>query len=170
LLKVDEVVANGPHSWSFVFGFLSDEFLDGLNADCGKDVFCDPYTGVPFNDGNALYQAASFAEATATVDGLRVATFLFTALDGTPGTDVVIEESLGVFSTTKVLRPGNINVTGNLAGTTATIVGSPIPTVSEWGVAVLTILLLIAATVVIDKRSAACQRKRADPGDGRIRR
>ena len=154
-LELREAVDDGPHNWSFVFGFLSDESLDGLNADCGEDVFCDPYTGLPFNDGNALFQAASFSEATATVEGLRVATFRFMALDETPTTDVVIEESRGVFWTTKVLQPGGTDVTGTLGSTTVTIKGMTVPTLSEWGVAVMTIVLLAAGIIVIVTRRIA---------------
>jgi hypothetical protein len=37
--------------------FPRDEESDRLNADCGADTFCSPYTGIPFNDGNAIYHA-----------------------------------------------------------------------------------------------------------------
>lgn len=119
----DEAVASGPHNWSFVFGFLSDEFLDGLNADCGADVFCDPYTGIPFNDGNALFQAASFSPATATKDGLLIATLLFTAQFAAPKTEVVIEAQFGEFSSTRVLQPGAVDVTGSLGRASITVLG-----------------------------------------------
>lgn len=37
--------------------FPRDDLNDRLNADCGADTFCSPYTGIPFNDGTALYRA-----------------------------------------------------------------------------------------------------------------
>ncbi len=116
-------IDNGPHDWSFLFGFFPDEGLDGLNADCGKDVFCDPYTGVPFNDGDAMFQAGSFADAVATDDGLLIATLRFTALAATSGTDVVIEAALGTFSRTGVLQRGAVNVTGSLGRASITVLG-----------------------------------------------
>ena len=154
VLELRDVLDNGPHNWNFVFGFLYDEGLDGLNADCGADVFCDPYTGLPFNDGDALFQAASFTEATATPDGLRVATFRFTALGKTPATDVVIEESLGTFSTTQVLQSGALDVTGNLGSTTVTIESVAIPTISKWGVAIMALLLIVGGKVYFNRRRA----------------
>lgn len=56
-LEFVEAINPGTHSW-FLYGLLPDGELDGLNDS--------------FLDGNALFQAASFSEATATADGLRV--------------------------------------------------------------------------------------------------
>ena len=46
----------GSYNW-VASGFPNDSQLDRINADCGPDTFCSPYTGKPFNDGSALYQA-----------------------------------------------------------------------------------------------------------------
>ncbi|UCC30741.1 MAG: hypothetical protein JSU86_00390 [Phycisphaerales bacterium] len=120
----EPAIDNGPHDWSFVFGFLSDEQLDRLNADCGEDVFCDPYTSLPFNDGDAMFQAASFSSATATAEGVLVATFRFNALSETPLTEIAIVDTLGgQHSVTRVLQPGGMEVTGNLSGASITILG-----------------------------------------------
>ncbi len=114
-------IDNGPHDWSFIFGFPADETLDRLNADCGKDVFCDSYTGVPFNDGSALFQVASFADALATEDGLLIATFRFNTVGAALETGAVIVAAIGDFSVTRVLQRGAINVTGNLGSSSVTV-------------------------------------------------
>lgn len=114
-------IDDGPHNWSFMFGFPADEMLDRLNADCGKDVFCKSYTGVPFNDGNALFQVASFADAVATEDGLLIAKFRFNTVGAALETGAVIEAAIGDFSVTRVLQRGGANVTGNLRSANVTV-------------------------------------------------
>ncbi len=115
-------IDNGPHSWSFLApGFYSDDQLDRLNADCGKDVFCVPYTGVPFNDGNAWFQAGSFADAVAPEDGLLIATFRFNTVGAALQTDTVIEAAIGEWAVTRVLQRGGTNVTGDLGNANVTI-------------------------------------------------
>lgn len=71
-------------------GFPNDSQLDALNADCGPDTFCSPYTGIVFNDGSAFYQAikqvfcngqqAPAAMAPPAPGSLLVTTFQFQAL------------------------------------------------------------------------------------------
>ncbi len=75
-------------------GFPKDEQLDGINADCGPETFCPSYTGLPFNDGGAFYQAikqvfcngmqAPPPEAPPAPDSLLVTAFKFEAI--APGT------------------------------------------------------------------------------------
>ncbi len=107
-IELIDAVDDGPHSWSFIFGFRSDTALDGLNDS--------------FQDGDALFQAASFGAAAATPEGLRVATFRFTALAYTRSAHVVIEPSLGDYSRTQVLEPGGVDVTGSLGWASVTVV------------------------------------------------
>ncbi|MFQ5463098.1 MAG: hypothetical protein ACE5E5_10800 [Phycisphaerae bacterium] len=67
---------NGPYTW-FLSAFPDDSNQDGLNA---------PFAGIPANDGDGWYNAVSLfppnAPAAATVDGLLVTTFRFTATSG----------------------------------------------------------------------------------------
>lgn len=118
---------NGPYGW-LLSSFPNDSGLDGLNADCGEDVFCDPsYTGTPFNDGDALYQAiAPFGldpPPYATPDGLLVTTILFTAVAATPATELRFLEAAGAGSFTRVLdaEPLGGDATGELSSLTLAI-------------------------------------------------
>ena len=142
------VVDGGILPW-FISGFLSDEFLDRLNNDCAEDVFCVPYTGLPFNDGDAMYQAGSFGTATATPEGALIATFQFTALTDIALTNVVLVSELGGHSATQVLQPGGDNVTGDLGSAGITIGAADIPTVSEWGVVAMAVLILALGSIVV---------------------
>ncbi|RME37833.1 MAG: hypothetical protein D6788_08620, partial [Planctomycetota bacterium] len=95
---------------------------DALNADCGPATFCDPYTGVPFNDGNLMYtalqqlicngQAAPSATVRAGADGLWATTLKFVALEATAGlssgTQVVVERCIGQ-TRTQVFGPEGEN-------------------------------------------------------------
>ena len=134
-LELVEAISDGPHAWSFLFGFPPDSQLDGLNDS--------------FLDGNALFQAASFNAATATPDGLLVATLRFVAVGGATSTIITIEETIGQFSMTQVLQPGGQDVTGDLFGVDITI-ASAVPTVSEWGLIVLAMLFLTVGVMVIE--------------------
>ncbi len=107
-LELQEV-DNGPHAWSFQFGFVDDSHLDGLNDS--------------LLDGNALFQAASFGDATASAGGMLVATLRFSALTGTELTHIVIEPEFGQYSRTQVLQRGGNNVTGTL-GTAGVTIGA----------------------------------------------
>ena len=87
--------------------FWDDRDLDRVNNDCGEDEFCDPYTGLPYNDGDAYYEARAFTPNNpapeATPDGLLVTTFRFKALR--PGTgSLQFISSLSAFTATRVLR------------------------------------------------------------------
>lgn len=99
---------DGGQPW-FLFGFISDSQLDGLN---------DSYL-----DGDALFQAASIpgVMVRATPAGELVATLRFIAVGGTPTTTVRMEESFGSFSVTQVLASGGEDLTGTLTGATVTI-------------------------------------------------
>lgn len=81
LVGLDDSQAGYPWLMSL---FPNDAGLDRLNDDCGDGVFCPSYTGVPFNDGDAYYEAtARFAPAPlpeATAAGLRITTFRFRVL------------------------------------------------------------------------------------------
>ncbi len=101
-LELVDAIRGNPLDWNFQFGLLSDTFLDGLNDDLG--------------DGDALFQAANFTEATADDAGLLVATLRFVGRGFAPRVQISIVASLGDFSVTKVLRPGAIDVTGALGG------------------------------------------------------
>jgi hypothetical protein len=140
-LSLADLEHNGPYTWQFS-AFFDDSPADGLNADCGPAVFCDPYTGLPYNDGNAYYQAgASFYEdAYATPEGLLVVSFVFDALAYTPATEVSIPGAFGEYTTTQVFgeEPGE-EVTGTLGSAPVTVH----PQV-DWGV------------LAVDAPDAAC--------------
>jgi hypothetical protein len=114
----DQPCPTGTYDW-LDSGFPKDSNGDGLNADCSADAFCDPYTRLPFNDGNALYWAlAKFAPnppAVVTPEGLWITTVQFRAI-GTGFAEVRIEERLGDVSETLVAGAGSGggNVTGTL--------------------------------------------------------
>ncbi|MGD2109605.1 MAG: hypothetical protein PVI86_09455 [Phycisphaerae bacterium] len=109
---------NGPYSWLQSW-FPNDSALDGLNNDCGVDLFCDPFTYMPFNDGTAFYQAISTpAAALATPEGLLVTTLQFTALqEGTvqvsmpASCEAIYGPDSGCFAQTRVAGPPEAGVT-----------------------------------------------------------
>ena len=105
-LELQEAIPGEPHPW-FMFGLLSDSLLDGLNDS--------------LLDGNARFQAVSFSDAPAWVEGWLVATLRFSALSGTELTHIVIEPEFGKFSRTQVLVPGGDDVTGTLGTADVTI-------------------------------------------------
>lgn len=83
------------YNWVLSF-FPNDSDLDGLNADCGPDTFCSPWTGFPYNDGTAYYDAIRQVQCTETVPlplvtdlGLHVTTFQFDVI-GAGTVDVAI--------------------------------------------------------------------------------
>jgi len=91
-------VDNGPFPWTpaGLSGFLNERLVSGLNADCGTDLYCDPFTGVPFNDGDALYTASLVFPGTqpiATPSGLLVTTLQFRALTAGAATTIEIGPS-----------------------------------------------------------------------------
>ncbi len=77
VLSLSERIDNSPYTW-LLNTFGDDRQLYFLNADCGVDLYCSPFTYFPFNDGDALYTAgAAPTPAGATPSGLLVATFVF---------------------------------------------------------------------------------------------
>jgi hypothetical protein len=100
-LEMVDVIDSGPHEWDFLFGFVPDGELDGLNDS--------------LLDGDALFQALSFSRATATADGLLVATFRFSAIAESPLAECSIDEGLDLFSPTRVYAWGGSLVTGSLS-------------------------------------------------------
>ncbi|MGB2984255.1 MAG: hypothetical protein WBE26_00085 [Phycisphaerae bacterium] len=117
---------HGPFGW-FLSAFPNDSGLDGLNADCGEGLFCDPYTGLPYNDGDALYQAlGGFQEGAAVPPaGMEVTTFEFRALDGTLGSQIVMPLTAGLYTQTRVLGAGStqgVVITGTLGTATIRII------------------------------------------------
>jgi len=126
-LKLIGRVNNGSFAWTASW-FPKDDSLDGLNADCGPEQFCSSYSGIPFNDGDAWYQAfALFPDSgpVATPSGLLVTTFRFTALAPVAATEVVLFESpLENAATTRVLDARDeqtMTVTGTLRSATLVI-------------------------------------------------
>lgn len=101
-------LGGSPFSWTFS-SFPEDVNLDGLNADCGPFTFCDNYTGLPFNDGDAFYQAISLFTVTlprATTDGLLITTLVFEALSPTATTQIGLLSEFGFTSTRVVASNG----------------------------------------------------------------
>ncbi|MEK6675877.1 MAG: hypothetical protein AABZ47_09520 [Planctomycetota bacterium] len=106
------------YSWLKAF-FPNDNQLDGLNADCGDIVFCNPYSSHPYNDGNAFFEAwGMFAPAIvpqATSSGLLITRFQFRALRAGLAR-VQFLPMYGDFTRTRVLHgsvPGT-EITGDL--------------------------------------------------------
>lgn len=97
-----------PFSWPRS-NFPNDEPLDRLNADCGPDTFCIPYTGLPYNDGNAFYQAAALSPDSppmATPDGLLIVRLVFETIIPISITDVGFHDRFGLYSSSKVVASG----------------------------------------------------------------
>jgi len=101
-LELIRVRESDQHDWNFAFGFLPDGGADGLNNSLA--------------DGDALFQALSFSDATALPIGLLVATLEFTALKDVAMARINIEAALGQYSETAVWQGGAINITGDLFG------------------------------------------------------
>lgn len=106
--------------------FPNDSGLDRLNADCGEDLFCNPFTNDPFNDGTALYQAVQSFQTGVVVppSGVVVVTFEFQALRGSHGTSITIPPTAGFFTESRVLGAGvdlGVDVTGTLGSATILI-------------------------------------------------
>lgn len=132
----------GTYDWLQSW-FPTDENLDRLNEDCGDDLFCESIpcdlgcpenvlcndqssfckpTGVPFNDGDAKFEALSQLgggenSAQAIPEGLWVTTFQFQAISPGPA-EVTIENQLGSVSSSTVIvggdNPPGLEVTGTL--------------------------------------------------------
>jgi hypothetical protein len=104
-------------------GFPNDSNLDRINADCGPDQFCSPYTFRPYNDGDGLFQAVSlFANPPPSADsaGLIVTTLSFQALASAGVTSVRFAPTYGVYSQSRVVASGKNGtqaITGELRGT-----------------------------------------------------
>lgn len=139
-LKLVGKIEDGPYEWLFSF-FASDALLDGLNADCADDVFCDtltctvdsdcpegfdcgaggmcPYTGLPFNDGDGFYQALSQLVGGPAIaparPGLLVVTLQFEALLPGPA-EVTLLPASGQFTQTQIFGAGPPGETGNVTG------------------------------------------------------
>lgn len=88
-LRLEGVINNGPYDW------LSSEFPDDSPADGLNNTWLD---------GDAYYLALARwdAPALAPPEGLRVATFRFTALAETSTTEVTIPETAGDYTRTVV--------------------------------------------------------------------
>ena len=113
-------VDNGPINWTESI-FRDDSRIDGLNADCGPDLFCQPFTSLPFNDGDAFYSAFAFQfRPTASPSGTLVVTMRFRAESAAPATELVIPLATGAVSQTGVTggETGTEVVTGELRSLT----------------------------------------------------
>lgn len=104
---LEGVTPSLQHSWDFLFGLLPDDSADGLNN--------------ALDDGDALFQAASFLPAAATPDGLLVATFQFMARRDVADAPINMADAMGVYSFTGVFQAGGADVTGALTGAAVTI-------------------------------------------------
>ena len=138
-LELESDLRNGPYTWSFS-GFLGDSQADGLNNS--------------FLDGNAFYQAVGnfTIPAVATAEGLLVTTFRFKARAKKAVATIVIEPELGSFSKTKVFQFNaiNVDIKGTLGTADIMIIGV-VPTISQWGLVAMVLLMLTAGTIVLRK-------------------
>lgn len=110
LIQLTAFTNPGPHSSSFP----DDSDLDGLNA---------PFTGLPSNDGDAMYLAfAGFSGSVkAPPSGMLLTRLQFTALDGTTGTPLMMPATVGLFSKSRVLGTSGQDITGSISGADITI-------------------------------------------------
>ena len=119
LIKLTGHTDNGPYPW-LSSSFPNDCGLDGLNAPC---------SGLPANDGDALYRAfRNFSTpALATPAGLLVTSFQFQALAPTPSTTLSIPPMRGQFTRSYVVDGdvAGLEITGTLGSATITIVPEP---------------------------------------------
>ncbi|RME37007.1 MAG: hypothetical protein D6788_10405 [Planctomycetota bacterium] len=118
-------------------GFPNDASVGGLNADCCAEpgglclpstgtmcTFCDPYTGLPCNDGEAFYSAWVFCmlctPPTATADGLLVASLEFEVLAPVGLTRIGLGDGAAGGTASRV-------VAGDDLGRTLTVTGALVP-------------------------------------------
>jgi hypothetical protein len=107
-LVVSDSIDNGPYDW-LLSGFNNDSVFDNFNNGISTPPF-----GVPFNDGDAFYEAlAQFppplgqGPAVVPTGGLLVSTFEFTAGPPTDQTTVAIPFSAGCFTCTAAFWGAN---------------------------------------------------------------
>ena len=128
VLRFDGKIDNG-FAWNPPPSFPCDGCLGKLNFEfdcpqcCGQPV-CDPsYTGLPANDGDALFQALQFASddqpfPQATPEGMLVTTIVVTAIRVAASTELAILASSCVFAQTRVIHhtveSGTLFLTGSL--------------------------------------------------------
>jgi hypothetical protein len=112
-----EVIDSGPHEWDFLFGFVPDGQLDGLNDS--------------LLDGDGLFQALSYSRVAATADGLLVATFRFSAIADTASASVAVDEGVGLYNPTTVYAWGGPDVTGTLGSASVEVASSATLSASE---------------------------------------
>ncbi len=135
VLKLIGRINNGPYDW-LVSLFPDDSRIDGLNADCSAEVFCTSYTGIPYNDGDALYQVvgrpALDPPPLATPKGLLVATIVFLVTADAPTTTLGLLEEAGAASATIVADAVFLgaDITGELRPMELTI--SPCATLGDF--------------------------------------
>lgn len=152
--------ATGTFNWMQSW-FPTDENLDRLNEDCGDDLFCasipcdsgcpenvlcneqkgfcEP-AGVPYNDGDAKFEALSPLgggdnSAQATPEGLWVTTFQFRVISSGSG-KITLENFLGSDSPTLIVDGdiAGLEVTGTLGPAAEVLVGGCLaPTVEAIG-------------------------------------
>ena len=95
-LELTGADGTGAVDWQFT-GFMNDANINRLNADCGPDLFCEPYTGIPFNDGDAVFEAGvlSLPHPQATPEGLLLITILFRAAAPVSATELTLLPTAG---------------------------------------------------------------------------
>lgn len=107
VLAIAGLVSTGNEiPWMSSF-FPPDQDADRLNADCGPDLFCPSYTGIPFNDGDAFFFAlAAFLNneplPLATPEGSLVATVRFSALSDVVATELRFLATSGMVAVTQI--------------------------------------------------------------------
>lgn len=106
-LELIGAVDNGSLGSRFISGFPPDDLLGGLN--------------VTHRDGDALYQTALFVLSSATPSGVLITTFRFIARAAADSTVISIVDTLGGFSSSRVIRPVAELVTGQLGTATVSV-------------------------------------------------
>lgn len=116
VLRLENKIDNG-FGWTLA-SFPCDGCLDKLNFDCCcQQTLCDPaYSGLPANDGVALFQAWQLGVPfpAATPEGTLITSFVFTAIARATTTEIRILDIAGETSATKVLNGPAENLTGTL--------------------------------------------------------
>jgi hypothetical protein len=138
VLRLIGVDTGGAFPWS-VSDFLSSPLNSSL-------------PGAPEEDGDAIYTALTIAPAMVDDLGVLVTTFEFEVLVGTQFSDIEIVNSSGMEETSVFLcsPPGMPATLGTVSNTTI----KQVPTVTEWGLIIMTAMGMFAGAYAFRRAPA----------------